>query len=462
MAKPQLDPKREFVSGGTNAFVSALKEQALPLAFDDATRDFGSDLYDRMMRDPACSSSIETLKAMMLAEEPRIVGAVADADDPDWKRSEELREFVASCISGCETSVTTALWEMCDGLWRGSYVAEKVLRAESGKLVLDRFKPKHPQRTAFVCDRHMNVIGIGLRDVEFYKDLAEIPRVDGLPVLERERFAVLTFFGIGGDPRGTSLLRPAYNSWWIRQQVWAPFLKYLVQWATPSLVGFTPEGALDSSDIDDGDTIDDDNTVTPEEAMVAALTLFQGGTALGLKGGSKLDVIQSTGDGDAFIKALDTLAREIVTAILRVTRATMESQHGSKADSQTAQDVLNVFVAFLRRVVETMMDRDVVRWLVDLNFGKEALKLAPSFKLTAVEKEDVAAVVDAVAKLWSADFFDESQVQELDQKLGMPERDYEAWMLRRQDAADARRMDAAGLTKLQDPGAEEVDVTEAQ
>jgi phage gp29-like protein len=244
----------------------------------------------------------------------------------------------------------------------------------------------------------------------------------------------------------------------MRQQIWAPMIKYLVQWATPSLAGFTPEGVSDISDLDDGESPSDANTKTPEEALLESLIQFQGGTAIALKGGSRLEPIQSAGNGEAFIQAHDMLRREIVLGILRVTRATLESQHGSKADSQTAQDMLNVFVAFIRRIVEQMMDRDVVSWLVDLNFGRSALQYAPRFVLSRVEREDVAKLADAIAKLWSAEYFDESQVPELDQKLGMPHRDFEAWQSRRRERDDALRMASSALAKTLNPGSEEEDV----
>ena len=364
----KLDPMREFVAGGSSVAVSALQREVLNIGIDDVERDFGIRTYERMMNDPAVYGAVETLKTLALAEPVRIAPAITDEKDPNFNRAAEIADFVRACIDEtCETPMMQVMHEMLDALWRGSYVSEKVLRAENGKLWLHRIKPKHPHRTAYIVDRYYNVLGIGLREMELGGNEAALPIVDGVPVVPLDRFWVLRFWSVGGDPRGKSVLRPAYNAWYMRQQAWPAYLKYLVQWATPSLIATTPEGATDSPDLDSsGDMQYDDAgnvlTKTPEEAMLSALLAFQGGSAVALKGGSTVTLVQSNGDGKAFIESHELFKREIVLAILRATRATMESQHGSKADSETAQDLLGVFVNWVRRVVEESFYRDVIQF----------------------------------------------------------------------------------------------------
>ncbi len=448
------DPGREFVAGGSQAAVGLLITQALNRAIDDVERDFGTDTYEKMMRDPAVYGAVETLKVLALSQPMRVVPGITDDNDPDYEQAEQLAEFIRENIEGCEDSTTLVNHEILDALWRGSYVCEKVLKAEGGKLMLAHLKPKHPNRTAYIVDQFYNILGIGLKDYTI-DTLVDLPNLQGMPVVDRSRFLILKFWGVGGDPRGASLLRPAYNAWYVRQQTWPAYLKYLIQWATPSIIGTTPEGATAAPDLDadgalqyvDGDVI----TKTPEEAMLDGLLMFQGGSALALKGGSLVTLIQSTGDGKAFIEAMDLFKREIVLAILRVTRATMESQHGSKADSETAQDVLSVFVAWIRRVIEEAWNRDVVKWLIDLNFPNVPRKLLPQISFNAVDQQDVVALGDMIAKLWSADFIDDSQVPEIDELLRLPERDVAAWLAKRQDQADMARMATAEMGRLHNP-----------
>ena len=466
-----VDPKREFVSGGSaTSGITSLRKEALGLAIDDIERDFGTTTYEKMMRDPAVYGSVETLKTLALAEDMRIEGAITDDKHKDFAESERLREFVVSNLDGIATPLQQVLHEMLDALWRGSYVCEKVLRDEvwegEARLMLDKLKPKHPAKTAYVCDRFMNVLGIGIRDVAVDDSMKDLPTVDGVVTVPRDRFFVLRFWSVGGDPRGVSILRPAYNAWYLRQQTWPAFLRYLVQFATPSIIGTTPEGDTAKPDLDgDGELqYDGDGNLvetTPEEAMMQALLAFQGGTACALKGGSKVELIESEGEGQAFREAMELFKREIVLAILRVTRATMESQHGSKADAEVAQDVLAVFVRWIRRILEDAFDRDVIRWLIEVNFGKDALRLAPKATLSGVEQEDITALGDLVSKLWAADFFDDSQVPGLDARMKMPERNMASWQAKRAEAADNARIGAQELSKLKVPGAEEDDEEEA-
>ena len=52
---------REYVAGSSD-FPYQQFQRALPRYVDDAERDFGTDLYDRMLRDPMVAAAIDTLK----------------------------------------------------------------------------------------------------------------------------------------------------------------------------------------------------------------------------------------------------------------------------------------------------------------------------------------------------------------------------------------------------------------
>jgi len=463
-----IDPGREYVAGGSpSTGVQALRTAALGLAIDDVERDFGTTTYEKMMRDPAVYGSVETLKSLTLAESIRVVGAINDAEDPDFERSELLRQFVADNLEQCATPIAMVLHEMLDAIWRGSYIAEKVLETKrwNGRVyyMLSDLKPKHPSKTAYIVDPYMNVLGIGLRDVAPDGSTSGLPTIDGVHVVDRSRFFVLRFWTVGGDPRGLSILRPAYNAWYLRQQTWPAYLQYLIQFANPAIIGTTPEDATNDPVLDDEGGVElgsdgSPKTKTPEEAMVDALLAFQGGTVTALRGGSTVTLIESKGDGAAFREALELFKREIVLSILRVTRATMESQHGSKADAEVAQDVLGVFVRWIRTIVEALFQRDVVDWLVKLNFGEDWMPLRPKCLLSSEAQEDLAALRESIGKLFAAGFIDESQVPELDVAMKLPKRDVGAWLARRAEKADVERMNVAELAKLRRPGAEEDNV----
>ena len=457
------DPNREYIAGGGEQFANPMLVRSLPSAFDDITRDFGNDVYEQMMRDPAVASSIETLKTLTLAEPLKSLPCVEEADSPNFKQAKDLSDFLQYCFDHPERPLVEVLHEMLDALWRGSYIAEVVMRDEvtgkyKGKQTLRKLAPKNPNRFWMVVDRFYNLLGV-TRRFFFQPDNTNMTYA-GNALIPRDHIAVLTFWGIGGDPRGSSILRPAYNAWNVRQQTWDAYLRWLVQWATPSLIGYTPENAAGTVPIMDatGTTpmLHPDGsmmTESPEAAMLRALLLFQGGSAISLPGGSKIDKIQSDGTGQAFTEGFDMLRREIVLAILRVTRVTLEAKHGSKADSSDAHDILEIFCDWIKQHLVAMITRDVATPLIVNNFGPDALQFMPKISLAGTEKADIAKLGDTIARLFAAGYLHTSQIPGIDAMLNLPERDMEAQLREENDAADQARMQAESMTRLVNPTA---------
>ena len=104
----------------------------------------------------------------------------------------------------------------------------------------------------------------------------------------------------------------------------------------------------------------------------------------------------------------------------------MESQHGSRADSETAQDVFGLLVRYGKQAVQSMIDRDLVRLLVERNFGREALRLAPCSSLNKTEHQDFAANATAVSALYKDGYLVPSQLKDTDAMLGLTIRTEEA------------------------------------
>ena len=458
------DPTREYISGGNDNFVTPLLVRTLQNAFDDITGDFGDDVYEQMMRDPAVSSSVQTLKTLTMAEPLKANCAVEEADAPNYAKAKEYSDFIQWCLDNPERPLVEVLEEMLDALWRGSYVAEVVLRDQEtgkykGKQTLKKLAPKNPKRYWMVVDRFFNLLGI-VRKYAFEIDYTKMT-FQGHALVPRDHIAVMTFWGVGGDPRGGSILRPAYNAWYVRQQAWPAYLKWLVQWATPSLIGTTPEGVGGTVPVMDPTgtfplTHPDGSMVTesPEAAMLRAMLGFQGGgSAMAIAGGSKMDKIQSTGEGQAFTEGFDMLRREIVLAILRVTRVTLEAKHGSKADSSDAHDILELFCDWIKQHVVAMITRDVVKPLMLNNFGPDSLELMPKISLSGTEKQDISKLGDTIARLFAAGYLHSSQIPGIDALLNLPERDMEAQLREEQDAEDQKRIQAQAMTRLVNPTA---------
>lgn len=432
-----IDPHREYVAGGTwvGAYTAA---RALPWAIDDVTRDLGDDLYEQLLRDPQVSACMTVLKASILEDGATLTSAVPDKDGDGFAQAAELVRFSEHALDEMETALDDVLWNLCDALAFGNKVAEEVYhldRTFSGRqqLTLRALKVKPRKATAFVVDAYWNVLGLyGVRPGVGF---GIAPSTIGDPTqhpafLPRAKFCVTTFRPIDSDPRGTSILRPAYNAWWLKMQTWPEYLKYLVQFASPSLWGTTAE---DAADVTDPDTAE---TLTAEEAMLRTLIAARNGTAMVFPHGAQLNPLAVAGEGKAFLNAFDLYDRQITTAILTQTRATMEAENGSRADSETASDVLGTMVRQMKKSIQRALRRDVLRDLVRYNYGERLVSLTPNVTLGITEAEDVTALMTAIAGLQRVNYLDPSQFPAIDTRLNLPQRTPEE-LTRRQERAAA-------------------------
>jgi len=472
----------EYVSGGGYIFLANYL-RSLPHWIDDTTRDLGEDLYERMMMDAQVSSAIRLLKLSAMSEGIRLDPAI-EADNTEWdsggdpeqlqtgdqpddmvgayhtktddelleavlneeaarkkeaarvesKLAQEICDFCTEVLEELEgRSFLDTLYEMLDALAYGNKVAEQIYdmgedHAGKARVILKQLKVKPRNATAFVVDAYLNVIGlVAILPGRGYP--VTVGTVMGSPdkipnLLPREKFAVLTWAAKEGDPRGTSLLRPVYQSWWGKMQMIGEYLKYLAQFAGPSLIGYTAPDAVSVPQMDAlGNIIPGAPLITPEQAMMSALVAFKNSSVIALPYGTKVEPLASGGNGEAFKAAFTQFNGEISKGILCQTLATEEGVHQAKAASETHQDVLDMVVHHIKLVVSRMVRHDILRPLVRYNWGADvARRLTPKVTMASTEKHNWAKDASALSSLVSAQYLDKSQYAEMDARLGLPRR----------------------------------------
>lgn len=460
--------KKEYLSGGSVRTLSPLLANAIQVLSrfqDDLNREFSDRAYDDMLKDPAVAASVDILKSLILSEPLRVVPRVQDKKAADYEVSKQIADFVEKNLRKMSRSPQVVLWEALDAIAYGSSLVEIVFEdaVEEGAPVLrlKDLKTRSRSNYGLIVDRYFNVLGAVPTEMGYQASgvYTGSTQPDPEKVIPREKFLLVALVTKNSDPRGVSLIRPAWNAYYLKTQVWPAYLKFLVQFASPSIVGYTPEGAEDVEVLDDSGTSAYNadgtiQTVSAEEDMLTTLLGFQNGTVAVLKGGSKLDLIKSEGQGEAFSAAVDLFDRQIAMAILKTHRTLLEAKHSSKADSESAADITDVFVSSLREVLASAFSRDVVRVLVEVNFGPEVADLyAPEVTLKSMPKQDFAKAADAVGKLWASKYLHSSQVAEADAMVGLPERDLDAFLGELEEEAEMRRLDQTERMKLMNPGA---------
>lgn len=423
--KKHGNPYQEYVSaGGPYWYANSLA--SLPHPIDDVTLDFGDDLYGRLMNDAQIASLVNVFKTGMLADTLTFSPAVPDEDEQHGA-AKELADWCQWMIDRLEIPIDEVLWDLADAIPYGNRVAELVYEHGTGpdgttQILLKKIAPKPRRMTAFVVDGFNNLVGLlgQIPGQSFYVQTGMIVDPGELPnFLPRDHFAVLTFRSRDGDPRGQSLLRPAYDAWYVKQQIKVEYLKYLAQFASPLLIGYT---AVDV-DQDTGVDAEGNPNPSPETVMVGTLSTARNATALAFPNTANVDVVKSDGNGEAHLLGLAFQNAEMAKATTSQTLATEQGAHQTHASSATHENTLDKIVLPGKRLVERLIIRDVLTALITWNFGAKALELLPVASLGETESHDFGVVATAVAALAAAGYFHPSQLPGVDVFLGLPIRD---------------------------------------
>lgn len=421
---PGADPSREYVSGEPRLFVSRFVK-SLPQYIDDVTRDFGSDLYDRMLNDAQVYSCVNILKVATLSDGYRVQPAIKDENHPDYEKAKFWADFCEYCVEHCERPFESFLYEMLDALAFGHKVAEQILEPTGYKnyahwWTLKNLKVKPRGTYSFVTDAWTNIVGIlGLvpgmgAPVLVGHIVADPSHLSNL--LPIEKFVVFTFNPRDNDPRGRSILRPIYNPWWIKMQTWGEYLKFLAQFASPSLWATTPEGAVER--------IVNGVSVTPEETLNARLQDIRGGSTGAFPFGTMINAIPVNERGDAFNLAFTLFDKQIAKGTLGQTLATEEAEHMARAASSNHQDILDIGVRYVRKQLGAAIKHNLFRNLIRWNAGEEtAKKFTPHLTFGSEAMHgDWTAEASIINGLLQNPALDERQKNILLERIGLPPR----------------------------------------
>jgi len=433
------DPTRNYVAGGVGGSGQWFTNYVRSLShhIDSLTRDFGDDLYDpeRMASDPQVAAALLILKASILEDGAKLAPALDDETDPDYALAVQLNDLATAMLEALETPLDEVLWNLLDAVSRGNEVAEQVyayqVHGGATRLMLTALRVKPRLATAFVVDAYGRLLGLLARipgeatPVQTgYIDPTSLPNF-----MPRAKFAILSFRPEEGSPVGTSVLRSAYTAWFLKRQVMQEHLRYLTQFAAPSVVATTGPDAQDYVPTDTlGNPTGPFDTnglpipITPEQRLLDTLAGFKNGTALALPNGTTFQIFFSSGTGEAFIHAFDLYDRMITKSILGQTLATEEGRHQSRAASLVHQDVLDTIIKQAKRAVARMLARDILMPWIRYNWGEDAVKLCPRVTLGTTEQSDIVQMMNGIAALQTAGYIAPSQLPTLDGLLNFPPR----------------------------------------
>ncbi|MFY9234901.1 MAG: DUF935 family protein [Fimbriimonadaceae bacterium] len=289
--------------------------------------------YDEMEKDSMVQTCLTVKKLGVVAAEWRIVG--------DQRRS----EFVEEAFARMDGSPHTILSGAMDAFAKGWSVQEIVYDTDGLMTWIEAVRPKDPSLFGLEVDRfgHLRELKLQLPG----ESVMDVPR---------SKFVVYSNRGSYGRAKGRSDLDPAYRHWSSKQSLLNAWKFHLERFAMPTVLGSFERGL----------------SAEEQASILSAMQNLSQHTAVIFPNEIAIDTLGGQKESSSgFMEALDFHNREIARAILGQTLTTDEGRRvGSLAMGKVHLQVLLLQLEAIRReLADVVMTEQVIRPLVELNFG---------------------------------------------------------------------------------------------
>lgn len=440
-AAADFDPSLEYVAGYGQSY-SVLERQIPAQAHDPKAPEVTFETYRQMLNDPEVCSDIRTLVQMALGDglqlSPAVEGKTVDDGKPEFGRAFEIAQFCERALSALWKPLEDSLEGIVEGaLTYGHKTAEITWKlaengVDRGRLLPWRLAQKDFRTLDFVVDRFWNHLGFTPR--------TPAQNLPARAVIPREKFFHLALHEEDEDPRGRSSIRPVFTAWMFKCMTWPEYKRWLDNCALPSIVGFTaPKQPGDVQRTKTGEPISGAKPLSAAEAMAQALANLKNASVATFPAEAKVEQLDPVGEGAGFERAINVADEQITKGILFQTLATSEAQFGTRAQSQTHMQVLDLLVWWLKGKIAHAIKCDLIEKAIRYNFGDDALRFTPVIGLGDTERRDWAT--DATAAVALSPEITDSQWQSVTDQLGLPRPlpgEEPRGMVRQQQIADQR------------------------
>jgi phage gp29-like protein len=203
---------------------------------------------------------------------------------------------------------------------------------------------------------------------------------DGIELPPR-KFMIMRYWSQGnGDPYGCGLGRILYPLVKFKRRALESQLLYSDRFANPTAVAKAPLSA----------------TTNEIDTLYDHLSNLSQETALVMPEGFELEFVNPGGTPEIFEKLRDSLTTDITLLIAGEDEAG-SANSGSRASSEVAQNVRVARAHDMSQLISQILNKNLIRWIVDLNFGTNVL--SPTIERDFEVKEDISMTMADVATL---------------------------------------------------------------
>lgn len=350
----------------------------LPDQEDFNPTDFSLEVYEKMLTDGQVKSALDMIKLSATAK-----GFTVTGDDEETKK---YADFINENFELIRGNMEDVLKEIMTALEYGYSCTEKVFEYKDGKIMLKKLKTLDPYSVAGKTDRFGDLIHVKQR---IGSKTIKIPADKVLWYSHQKRF---------GNIYGQSRLRTVYKHWFIKDKMYRFANIAYERYGTPLLVG----NVADKNDV---------------PAMKSLLKNINGMTGLAISGDSGVDAIQTT-NAD-FIGYIEHHDRKIMEALLvpPTLLGLSRGQSGSYALSSNQFDIFMIHLESIQRDIKSLIEEEIIRPLIDLNFPN--VKRYPAFTFKPLADRDIDKLSSVFEKLINASVIAPEE-EWLREELGFP------------------------------------------
>lgn len=372
----------------------------------------GLRVLDQMHRDDQVKAAL-TFKKQAVTASGWSIEPPGEDGKPSTK-SDAATDFVAADFTNLRTPTDIAINGVLSALGYGFSVTEMVFEPGPDSLIhLVDLKTKSPHGIGFKIDPFGNLTPDGLIQDQ-PANMASASRGGQVP-LPVAKFLLFRYQEEFGNPYGCSDLEAAWRPWWLKDNAYKWLGMLLERFGIPPMALFYSPENLQPVQIDQ---------------LKSVLKGLQAGTSFMLprvnKDAFELWTPELAGQvAEVFIPALDMCNKDISRALLMPGLLGMTPEAlGSYARAKVVFDVFMLVVDSTRRQVERAVNAQVVRPLVDLNFG---VKRYPEFKFKPLTDDQEGELLRTWLSLVRGGLVRKGPEDEahLRRRMGFPERNEE-------------------------------------
>ena len=285
----------------------------------------------------------------------------------DEEKDKEIAEFVSGQLSELE-DLDSIFMDLLDAIGKGISVMEILWKTDAGRNVIDDIVHVPAKKLTWASDREEMLL--------VTKDHPE-----GLPLPEN-KFVVHRYKARTGHPARAGVLRVVSWMYLFKNYSLKDWVAFCEVFGMPLRLGRYDPSASDAD----------------KRALARALISLGTDAAGIVPSSTSVEFVEASKTTSAEIyESLATYCdRQISKAILGQT-LTSDTGAGSKAQGVVHNDVRHDLTVADARSLSTTIRRDIIRPLVEFNFGPDAL--IPEIKFAYEEEEDQQQAADVLEKL---------------------------------------------------------------